>query len=364
MSHPRPPNPLRRLLFARDGTEDRIFYHNIWFRGHNNPRYSELLPRLRRLDLYLAVCSDRRVVRGVQFRVLRVTRRIRYRLLFGLANRRYRWMFTTANEQIPHFQGRVVADVDDPTFTSREVGLLSHQNVAAYVVTDERAGKRFQELGVAAPYHVIPQGVSLGSLSREKVSAIAARHRLPDERVVGYVASWLLADEDRGGGDPMYNVEHLLALWESIRARVPNARLWLIGETGPRIRRRIAGRPDILAFGRLPKADVLSYVANFHVALYPRAKDQGIQAAKVAEYLGAGVPTVSYDLRVTEILRTTGAGVMVRTPGEFVDAVEQILRDESSRQQLATSARRAGETLDWDRLARRYEEQILDRYLA
>ena len=44
---------------------------------------------------------------------------------------------------------------------------------------------------------------------------------------------------------------------------------------------------------------VLAYAANFDVALYPRAEDQGIRAAKVAEYMGAGAPIVSYDYEVT-----------------------------------------------------------------
>ena len=47
----------------------------------------------------------------------------------------------------------------------------------------------------------------------------------------------------------------------------------------------------------------------------------GIQAAKVGEFIGLGVPTVSYDYEVTENLRETGAGLLVPTPREFADAV-------------------------------------------
>jgi glycosyltransferase involved in cell wall biosynthesis len=108
---------------------------------------------------------------------------------------------------------------------------------------------------------------------------------------------------------------------------------------------------------------VLAYVANFDIALYPRTQDQGIQAAKVAEYMGLGVPTVSYDFRVTEVLRETGAGVLVSTPREFVDAVERLALDEPARTAVAAAARTAGAALDWDVLARRYETEILDRYL-
>ena len=80
-------------------------------------------------------------------------------------------------------------------------------------------------------------------------------------------------------------------------------------------------------FGRLPRDQVLDYVANFDLALYPRTADQGIQAAKVAEYMGLGVPTVSYDFEVTSVLRETGAGVLVGEPREFVDAVVRLAGD-------------------------------------
>ena len=41
---------------------------SIWFHGHNNPRYAELLPRLERLDACLLRLPDARIPRGVGFR--------------------------------------------------------------------------------------------------------------------------------------------------------------------------------------------------------------------------------------------------------------------------------------------------------
>jgi len=71
---------------------------------------------------------------------------------------------------------------------------------------------------------------------------------------------------------------------------------------------------------------------------------------------------VSYDYEVTENLRETGAGLLVATPREFVDAVVQLGENEPARRELAAAAKQAGAALDWDVLARRYEE-LLDRYL-
>jgi glycosyltransferase involved in cell wall biosynthesis len=354
--------PWHRLVIGPAPENDRVFYTNLWFRGHNNPRYEELLPRLRRLDRYLVVLSRRRIGRGLEYRAVRATRRVRDPLLFAAANRRYANMFTTDNEQIRHFRGTVISDVDDPRFTPREIALLNRPNVVAYVVTAERAARRFEKLGVEKPWYVIPQGISLGSVDSTEARRLQQAKR-PDQVVVGYMAAWLRSGDDRDGENPLYNVDHLLDLWKDVHARAPEARLWLVGETSDRVRARCSGRDDIVIVGRLPRPQALAYVANFDLALYPRTKDQGIRAAKVAEYMGVGVPTISYDFEVTDQLRETGAGLLVDSPRAFVDAIVHLIDDTGTRRNLAAAAQRAGATLDWDKLGRDYE-QILDTNLT
>jgi glycosyltransferase involved in cell wall biosynthesis len=353
--------PLRRLLTGDRPSPERVFLTSVWFTGHNNPRYAELLPRLERLDAYLVTCSDRRIPRGVQFRAYRWGRVAHYPVALALAARRYGGMLTLDNEQLRWFGGPAVSDVDDPRFTEEEVALLARPNLRAYVVTAERAARRFRSLGLDKPHVVIPQGVSLSSVTAPRVEEARA-HRRDDEVVVGYMAAFLLSAEDRGGESPLYNVDHLLELWDEVHARSPGARLWLVGDASERVRRRISGRDDVLAFGLLPREEALATIANADLALYPRTRDQGIQAAKVAEYLGLGLPVVSYDYEVTEDVRQAGAGVLVDSPREFVDAVVGLVGDDGRRAALAAAARRAGEERDWDALARRFAE-VLDTYL-
>ena len=352
--------PLRRLAVGAPPRPDRVFFYSPWFKGHNNPRYSELLPRLDRLDRYLLLFSDRRAIRGAEFRAWRATRAVTDRLSFTLANRRYRSLFTADNEQIPLFDGPVVSDVDDPKYTEHEVSLLNRPNLQAYVVTAPRAAERFEAMGVEKPWHVVPQGFSSGSVSEERVRRI--RETQPRGPVVGYMAAWLLLPGDRGGEDPLYDVSHLIELWEEIAPRIPEARLWLIGGASERVQERLHGRDDVTLFGRLARDDALNHAACFDVALYPRTADQGIRSSKVGEYIGLGLPTVSYDWQVTDELRETGAGVLVDAPREFADAVVHLVHDHEARGQIAEAARRAGAARDWDVLAREYAE-LLDRYL-
>ena len=79
--------------------------------------------------------------------------------------------------------------------------------------------------------------------------------------------------------------------------------------------------------------------------------------------MGAGAPIVSYDYEVTQDVKEAGAGILVSSPAEFVEAVVSLARHPARRAELAAASLMAGARLDWDRLARRYAEEILDRYL-
>lgn len=355
--------PLRRLLFGPAAGSDRVLFHAIWFKGHNNQRYAWLLPRLGRLDACMLTCSDRRLVRGIQFRALSATNSLRNRFTLAAAGRRYRSLLAADRTQIASFPGPVVADCDDPTFSAREAALLKRPNVTAFVVVNERVAAEYRRLGVDKPCYVIPHGVSLKSVSGSRAAQIREHHRGGGQLIVGYMAAWLLSRGDRGGENPKLNVDHLLDLWDEIHVRVPGARLWLIGAASGRIRRRCHGREDIILHGRVPRDEVLSYLAACDIALYPRTADEGYQASKIIEYMGCGVPTVSYDYQVTADLREAGAGLLARTPREFVDAVERLAQDEALRRELEAGARAAAAARDWDLLAREYEA-VLDRHLT
>ena len=366
-----PPTPrLNRVAHARlvvgpPPAEERIFYQNIWFRGHNSTQVEGLVTRLSRVDCYLAMCSARTWPRAVQYRVHRALWPVRHRVVVAAAGRRYQWMLAHGHDQIRFFPGRVVAQLDDPSFSPEEAATVSLPNVAVTVVTADSAVRRFQEMGVPGPFYVLPLGAETETLTDEAVGRVRRQHRPgTDEVVVGYIASTLRVTGDRHADNPLHNVDHLLELWDAIHARVPAARLWVVGETSERLRRRVEGRRDIVLFGAIPRKQSLAYVANFDIALYPRSADQGVRASKVADYMAAGVPTVSYDYRVVDDLREAGAGLLAKTPAEFVAAVERLVLDPAERRRLGDAARRAGEERDWRVLVPRFERDVLDLYLA
>jgi hypothetical protein len=213
--------PLLRVV-AGPGALDRVLWMGLWFRRSPNARYDELLPRLERLDAARLTPPEGRVPRALAYRGWRSPAGAALqRLVLRRGAERYAGLLSTEFRQLELFPGPAVLDVDDTDYTAREAALLNLPQVRAYVVTTERAARRFEALGVTKPWHVVPQGVSLRSFSGERTAEVAARERAGAEVVVGYVASLLFVEGDPEADHPLYGIEHLLELWEGIRARVP-----------------------------------------------------------------------------------------------------------------------------------------------
>jgi glycosyltransferase involved in cell wall biosynthesis len=351
-----------RELASGSPAPDRIALFSLWFRDHNNPRYAELVPRLDRLDAALLMLPAARIPRALGFRAFVRTKPLVLHALLGRAGARYRNLLTLDFGQLPHWPGAAVMDADDPSFSEREIALMKNPSLRAYVVTAERTARVYESHGVEKPWVVIPQGVNLTAATDELRRRAGAR-KGPGEVVLGWMAAHLLTDGDRDAGNALYNVDHLLELWDEIHARVPNGRLWLVGGPSERLAARLAGRDDVVVFGRLSRPEALAVASQFDVAPYARTVDEGIRAAKVSELIGLGVPVVSYDYEVTANLRETGAGILVPDSRAFVDAVVTLLTDDAVRGRFATVALEAGRSLDWDLLARRFEHEVLDIYL-
>src|SRR5207244_6636675 len=139
-----------------------------------------------------------------------------YGLALGRSAPRYRSLLVLDYAQLAAWDGQAVFDADDPYYTEHAIELLQRPSLKAYVVTAEAAARRYESLGVEKPWVVIPQGVDMTAATPALRAEAAARKR-PGERVLGWMAAHLLTEGDRGAENPLYNVDHLLDLWEEIR---------------------------------------------------------------------------------------------------------------------------------------------------
>ncbi|MFD8531173.1 glycosyltransferase family 4 protein [Streptosporangium canum] len=340
--------------------QGRIFHTNIWFKSVNNARYESLLPYLGRVDNLLLVCSDRRILRGLQFRALNSTIGLHGRALFGMAARAYRYGFITNARHLPYVGFPVVVDMDDPFFTEREVSALrSCRHVAALVVTNEAAAARYRELGLTCPIHVVGHGLRPFEIDPAVARKMRERKR-PGELTVGYVAAWHLAGTDRGS-DALYNVDHLIdELWPAVVAACPRARLWLVGGVGRALGRKLEHRQDVELVGHVPAEQVPACMAAFDVGIYPRRIAHERSSIKVAQSVACGVPVVGYRGVPTELISRLECGLTVDSADDFTAALVRLLDDGPLRASLSARARAAAGQVDWDVLGDTYVRLLDD----
>jgi glycosyltransferase involved in cell wall biosynthesis len=154
------------------------------------------------------------------------------------------------------------------------------------------------------------------------------------------------------------NVDAAIFLAESvfprIRARVPEARLLLVGNAPPDALRAL-GNDKIAIIGRVP--DLKPHLANAAVYACPLRFGAGIKN-KVLEALAMGCPVVATPLSIDGIAARDGHDLLLTDAdgNAFAEAVVRVLRDQPLAAQLGANGRRLiEERYTWAQMAARYE---------
>lgn len=126
-------------------------------------------------------------------------------------------------------------------------------------------------------------------------------------------------------------------IWPLLRDRWPALRWRLIGRNPHAVQRYVDGDPRIETVGPVP--DALPYLAAAKVAIVPLLAGSGTRF-KILEAWAAGVPVVSTRIGAEGLDACAGTHyLLAETPGEFVAAIEELLRSPERRKQLTEAAR-------------------------
>jgi glycosyltransferase involved in cell wall biosynthesis len=339
----------------------------LWFPHHANPRYADLFPRLSSVvDFCKVTLSRQRVIRGVQFRVWNLfSRRLIYPTAIKYLARKYETLFTVSYDQIaawPKDQS-VIVDIDDPLFTLQEAVALNLPQVKAIVVTTEKAKTIFQQMGVTRPIHVIPQGVPVSQTEPQKVETIRREFKSENDVIVGYHAPTLTmaADGSNRRRSDQDDLDFLFAAFEGARKLEPRIKLWLFGETSEALKEHVGqGRESwVKLFGYIPFSEMLNYIANVDIGVYPRTwtPPPARFSVKIAQFMACGIPVVARDLDESFILSEARCGVVCKTQEDFSRALVELARSGERRRELAMAGRSYAQTkLDWSVLVPIYKE--------
>jgi glycosyltransferase involved in cell wall biosynthesis len=338
--------------------KNRVAWAGGWHSVHNNQRYEELLPRLANVDRFSVRLSRFWPLRGMQ-------RRIWLPLLVRWLGWRYPLLFCTDWRQIRMTRTRVVCDLDDPVFSAPEIAALSRLNVEAIVVTTELVRRNLRAAGVCNPIEIIPQGVGIGPIDRERVRAIRQRYSPdPEEILVGlHQPHFDFASElSAGTAEQMYAVEPLFAAMKIAQEKNPRLVLWLVGRPSAGVAAFAAQHPWVRLIGYQPHAALMEYVSGFDIGVYPRTLDlKGRSSIKVLEYMACGVPVVGFKVDEMRIASEADAGVAVANIDSFAEVLATLAEDRTRRERMGANGKRAAQPFNWDLISETYRN-LLDRY--
>lgn len=356
-------------MFNHSATQPQAVCFTLWFSTHNNPRYAELFPRLDPIVRFHKVTlSHHRLVRGIQYRLWSAfSGGLIYPGVLGYFARRYETLFTVDYHQIPAWprHGRVVVDIDDPVFDQSEARLLNLPQVKSIIVTTHKAKQMFEQLGVTRPIWIIPQGVSMEQIDPCKVQAIRSRYKDESDWVVGYHAPTLTlcADGPKRAREGQDDLDFLFAALEKAREVEPRLKLWLFGVASDAVKKYVAaGRTAwIKLFGYQALSDLLNYISNFDLGVYPRtwSPPAGRFSVKIAQFMACGVPIVSTAADESFIVREAQCGSVCSSQEEFGRVVVELASAPGRSAEMGERGRKyAAANLSWSVLMQRYEKTL------
>jgi glycosyltransferase involved in cell wall biosynthesis len=294
-------------------------------------------------------------------------RRLIYPTAIKYFARKYENLFTVNCDQIAAWpkDGSVVVDIDDPVFSSAEVAALNLPQVKAIVVTTAKAKTIFEQMGVVRPIHVVPQGVPVGQTNPQKVTAIRREFKNENDVIVGYHAPTLTmaADGSNRRRSDQDDLDFLFRAFDDAKKTEPRLKLWLFGNPSEELKKHVdqGHQASVKLFGYVPFSEMLNYLANVDIGVYPRTwtPPPARFSVKIAQFMGCGIPVVSRELDESFIINEARCGIVCKTQRDFTEALVELARNEEKRASFGEAGRSHAErNLDWSVLVPIYKELL------
>ena len=216
------------------------------------------------------------------------------------------------------------------------------------LVVSELDAQHLRVAAAGAAVSLIPNGVDTAAL-RPLPEAAAGKRLI----FVGHLRYPPNVDAVR------FLAHHILP---ALRARIPDARLTVVGDGAPGVLREFSGRNDIDLVGRV--LSPIPYYEDAHVAVVPLRAGGGTRL-KILEAMALGRPVVSTPLGCEGLAVEDGKHLLIADDAEgFAAAVARLLTDRALATRLILVARALVERdYDWTAIAERLLS-VYDELLA
>jgi glycosyltransferase involved in cell wall biosynthesis len=345
-----------------------VLWHTLWSESHSNPRYAELVPRLR--DLFFAPIRQRggvlgRLDGGIARRSLFLERRV----LDWYRRSGIRLLLTPSPAQAPMFAGPVVLDLDDPARTSAEQAALCAPNLRHVVVPTDAIAQYVQESNPRLGITIVPQGVDIDRVSRAHAAdtrrMLLASRDLPYETaIVGYHAPIICLSEEKAFKDERFQQYYIDVLLRAVH------KLWsdnlsfltiLVGKASPAIEQLTLYERRLVLTDYIDRSRLFDWIGTFDIGTYPRTVDfSGRQSVKLLEYMASGAAIMAMPTSETQFVEDIPAGYTASNQDEFCHGLRSLITNGEARHTFAEHGRQFAANYDWRMLGARYDTILAD----
>lgn len=238
---------------------------------------------------------------------------------------------------------------------TRALETLAFRQATRVVVIAHAMRKEIIGRGIAADrIHVVPNGVDADRFSpAPRDAALAERLGITDGPVFGFIGSFYHYE----------GLRFLIETFPALRAKVPGARILLVGGGEDEAALREAAVDGVIFAGQVPYHRVTDYYSLIDVFVCPRRRmrlTELVTPLKPLEAMAAGLPVLASDVGgLAELIEHDSTGLLFRADDSaaFLAEAVNLASDPALRARLGTSARehvRAERT--WDRVVSKYPE--------
>ncbi len=142
----------------------------------------------------------------------------------------------------------------------------------------------------------------------------------------------------------------------SIFSKCNDLEIHLIGSIGANAKEFLAQFPNVICHGLVNRLDNAVLLSASHVGLYPRTHDHKRSVQKVFEYIGAGLPIVTFDLTDTHIVKDEDLGIVVQSPSDFADAILMLRNNKKLLKVFESKVIKFREGYSWESLAKKLDQ--------
>jgi len=159
----------------------------------------------------------------------------------------------------------------------------------------------------------------------------------------------------RGDKNENHSTWGALTLIEEIVPRVlqydKQIKIHLIGKVGTRASRVLDRYPNVVLHGQLSPFQTANILQKCHVGIYPRKIDHFRRVLKIYDYIGAGLPIVTFALEDTRPVLEEGLGFSVQDSDSFVKAIIEMKKNSQKYDEFRANIAKARCNRDWKSLA-------------